>query len=718
MTRVLVLATALIAAASGVAAQDLTVRSGEHEGYTRLVVQVPPDTTWSLKQTKNGARLNVALKDVRFQTSSVFQRLTENRLASISQPEAGGSLELEFGCECAASAFLFKDTMIVVDIAPGSFLPPLTSDIPGPFLPTAPKEKDTLHADHSIDLLALPLFNQNANGFEQQLSTRLLQGADRGIVDLNIAPVGLRDSTGNQSLFIPPEVELNVQVSSVLEELNGLLGPDIPHLERRPPCISSAELGFDDWSDERPFAEQAAHLRSGLYQEFDKVDREQALRLARLYAYSGFGAEALRALELVGQKSAAADRISAVARVLDDGPLADTNPFEGLQRCDGDAALWSVLTEGQLSNDANLIAMEQSFARLPDHLRRHVGPSLSDILVDADELEAARRVLRSVDRVETEAGPDVTQSKAKIASAEGDTHKAEDLLEDVLSASDAALDAPLALARLVEKRWTERGSISPRELGLAASYVVEYRRSDIGPLMQQTQALALSLAQEFDAAIDLLDALPNDPDGAETRNRVMLVLTERADDATFLRRVLNLPNDQMQALTTDTAVAVANRLATLGFSRQVSTLAKRPQDRDRRRERSRLRAKAALFDLRPHQAMLDLGDDPSDEATALRADALTMIGDLGAAAELLNTFGQQDAANRLNWLADLPVEAGTDDKFARIAQTTVKLSAPPSRLQDTPLADAASLLADSAATRQNIADLLAAIEPEHDGPRP
>ena len=714
MIRLAILVTTLIAATTGAFAQDATVRSGEHDGYTRLVVQVPPGTGWVLKQTKNGALLNVALDDVTFQTGEVFQRLTENRLATISQAEPGAALQMEFGCDCVAKAFLFRDTMIVVDIAPGTFLPPLTSDIPSSALSPAPRDVTPAAPVQSLDTLALPLLNLNTQGFEEQLATRLVQGADRGIVDLSIAPVGPRTSANDQSLIVPPGLEMNINVTSVLDDLNGLLGPGIPQLEKKPPCISSAELDFEAWSDKRSFPEQVAELRSGLFGEFDIIDKDRILRLAKLYAFWGFGAEARGAIDLLGERSAETDRVSAIARILDDGQVPAPDTFAGLQRCESDAALWAVLTEGSLRGDANLVAIEQSFARLPDHLRRHVGPRLSDFLVNAQKVEAARRVLRSVDRVETETSPGAVQAKANVAKAEGDAARTEALLTEVITASDAALEAPLALTRLIEKRWVERGAVSPQELDLAAAYTVEFRRSEIGPQMKRTHAIALSLAQEFDPSMDLLADMAEDVESGETLNRVMLILTERADDATFLRRVLSLPKALSQDMTTDTAIAVADRLVSLGFSRSALALAKRPQDRLRRGERARLRARVALLDQRPHQAMLELADDPSDEAVLLRARAMEAAGEFAAAGDLLRTSGIIDEANRLFWLADQPGEAEPeiDLKFGQIAKATQELSAPPYRMTEKPLADAANLLQDSAETRQRIAELLAALEQE------
>ena len=530
-------------------------------------------------------------------------------------------------------------------------------------------------------------------------------------MDLQLAPIGPRPTVVANGPFIPSDLNANINVTSVLDGLNELLGPSLPQLEKRPPCISNADLGFETWAGTGPFPEQVASLRSSMFQEFDHIDKKKVLKLAQLYAYSGFGAEAQQALDLLGKQTPGADQIAAIARYLDGTPAPKPNPFADLQRCESDAALWAVLTEGKLTDEANLQVIEQSYVRLPDHLRRHVGPTLAEILTDADHLEAARRVLRSVDRVETDASADTSQAKAKVAAAEGDGPKSEALLNQVIESSGAELEAPLALARLVDKRWSDRGSVSPQELELAASYVQEFRRSDIGPQMLQTQIVALSLGHEFDQAMDLLQA--HDTGGSEALNRVALVLAERADDATFLRRALTLTPSQKQALSTDTAVAAAERLAALGFANAALELASRSQDRARRSDRARIRAQAALLQGRPRQAMLELADDPSDAAQMLRGQALQMTEDYEATAKLLREIGQGEKADRYVWLADRPetVDEASGSKFSAIRQTTQNLSAPPERTPEKPLADAQSLLDDSAQTRERILDLLAKVTP-------
>ncbi len=710
MTRLFKLIAALIALASPAFAQEVTVRSGEHAGFTRLVFNVPPDTGWVLTHRKNGARLSVDLEAATFQTNAVFGRLTTNRLAAMSQKKPGDGLDLEFGCDCVASAFLYRKSMIVLDIAPGTALPSLLADIP----PPRPDPQKKPERQDPVTSFELPLLSMNGQAFKDQLSTRLLQGADREVLDLNLAGIGPRRSPDLLALPMIDGLQSNVQLSTVLDDLNAILGAEFPQIHAKPACFTTVELGFETWSDSRPFQEQVAQLRAGLFKEFDDLDEDRAMALARLYAFHGFGAEAVQMLKMLADQNSDADRVQAIAHIVDNRPMPATSPFQGLQRCDSDAALWAALAEQQLAPDARVEAIEQSFARLPDHLRRSFGPRLSSILVNAEELEAARRILRSVDRVEDATTPALSHARAKVAEAEGDMTAEEEHLSQVITAPDAPDEAALALARLVEKRWTDRGAVSPQELELAAAYATELRQSEMGPMMTRTHAVALALTQEFDAAFDLIDTLPDGSDAPAVLDRHLQLLAERADDVTFLRQVLTLSGDQADGVSTPTAIALSERLMGLGFRSRAFAFANRDQDRARRSERARLRARAVLQNNRPHQAMLELADDSSDEASALRARALEASQEFAKAAEVLSELGDLQAANRYFWLADLleKTDANAVGKYVKLSETTQALRNPPERLADKPLADAANLLNDSIEARQQISTLLNAVESE------
>ncbi|NOC92038.1 hypothetical protein [Ruegeria sp. HKCCD6604] len=708
MKRIGFLIAVLVMAASAVTAQDVVVRSGEHDGFTRLVFDVPPDTRWVLAQRKNGASLTIALDDVTFKTSSVFGRLTTNRLASLSQENPGSALELEFGCDCVASAFLYRNSMIVLDIAPGELLPPLLENVPPPLIGKTAEGKPP-----SVETgLHLPLLTMTEQGIKDQLSTRLLQGTDRKLLDLKLAPVGPRNTAPSGTSVVPPRLRSNVRLTTVLDDLQNVLNAELQPIDHRPACISTAEMNFASWSGDTPFPDQVSALRSGLYKEFDKLDGEKAMNLAKLYASFGFGAEALSVFRLLETPPEGFEPVAAIARVVDNRPPLPRNPFNDLQRCDSDAALWAVLSEGELAPDANVEAIENAYSRLPDHLRRQLGPRLSELLVSAQQLEAARRILRSVDRIEPETISSVAQAKASVAKAEGDSDREEELLTEVITSTDAATESPLALARLVEKRWSERKAVSSQELDLATSYAVEFRRSELGPMMNRTYAIALSLSQEFDRAFDVIKAQPPGPDSDGAINRHLQLLAERSDDATFLRQTMEVMQPDMTAvLTTDTAIALASRLADLGFAQQTFALANKPEDQSRRSDRARLRARAALLSGRPHQALLELADDNSAEAIALRAQAMVSTEDFAAAGEMLRDLEQNEAANRYFWLAgvsDKRLEPA-GGKYAALNQTTQALSDLPERLAEKPLADAENLLKDSQSARQRIDEMLNAV---------
>ncbi|AXT27931.1 hypothetical protein D1823_15990 [Ruegeria sp. AD91A] len=708
MKRIGFLIAVLVTAANVVTAQGVVVRSGEHDGYTRLVFDVPPDTGWVLAQRKNGASITIALDDVTFKTNSVFGRLTTNRLTSLSQKSPGSALEMEFGCNCVASAFLYRNSMIVLDIMPGDFLPPLLEDIPPP-LSGRTAEATPPYIDTGLNL---PLLTMTEQGIKDQLSIRLLQGTDRKILDLELAPVGPRNTVSPDTTAVSSQLNSNVRLTTVLDDLQNILNAELQPIDPRPACISAGGLNFASWSGEAPFLSQVSALRLGLYKEFDKVDDEKALKLAKLYTSYGFGAEALSVLKLVETPPDGTKQISAIARVVDNRATLPMSPFIGLQRCESDAALWAVLSEKELAPDANIEAIEHAFARLPDHLRRLLGPRLSQILVSAQQLEAARRVIRSVDRIEPETTPSVTQAKASVAKAEGNSEREEELLTEVITSTHAAAESPLALARLVEKRWSERKTVSSQELDLAASYAVEFRRSELGPIMNRTYAIALSLSQEFDRAFDVIKALPPGPDSDSAVNRHLHLLSERSDDATFLHQTMEVMQPDMVAvLTTETAIALASRLADLGFAEQTFALANRPEDQSRRLDRARLRARAALLSGRPHQALLELADDNSDEALALRAQAMVSTEDFAAAGDMFRGLEQNEAANRYFWLAGVSDERlePTGGKYAALKQTTQALSDLPVRSAERPLADAENLLKDSQSARQRIEDMLSAV---------
>ena len=83
----------LVVGATTSDAQEIPVRSGAHDGFTRLVVHLPRRVEWQLNGTGRERRLSFGKDGMRFDLRSVFARIDGRRLAAVRQPPgrwAGG----------------------------------------------------------------------------------------------------------------------------------------------------------------------------------------------------------------------------------------------------------------------------------------------------------------------------------------------------------------------------------------------------------------------------------------------------------------------------------------------------------------------------------------------------------------------------------------------------------------------------------------------------
>ncbi|WP_264211880.1 hypothetical protein [Leisingera thetidis] len=121
--RVFAIAAALLTAVT-VQAQTIVTRSGEHRGFTRLVMRLPGGADWSLTQSGKTAIVNIDAPDAVFDTSRVFNLIPRTRLQSLAQNGPGQPLRLQLGCECTVTSYVQEDGYLVVDIRDGGMPAP------------------------------------------------------------------------------------------------------------------------------------------------------------------------------------------------------------------------------------------------------------------------------------------------------------------------------------------------------------------------------------------------------------------------------------------------------------------------------------------------------------------------------------------------------------------------------------------------------------------
>lgn len=746
MARVLA-ALLFLVAIMPVHAAEIDVRSGEHGDFTRLVLRIPEKTGWKLENDDRLAKLTIELPELKFSFDTVFDRVPRKRLNELRQSQIGAPLELSFACDCEARAFVQSGTLLVVDIRDRPVskqkvaLPLRMGREPSQSAkeeeqlvkdqPIEDRRKDAAQLPKSSGVLRSSVAQQLAPSFipsglggrtvENRLYSRIMRGVDQEVLTLNPLEVKgadeasakaqaelaetLASGLGLPNLRVTTVVDRDLRVSQEVATIQ-------PAVQR---CIGESHLVVEDWADETPFATQYASLRERLFGEFDKVDAEVALSLVRLYVHFGFGDEARASLGLLPASSSDHTLLAALAAAIDGRAAPQPNPLAGLQGCDTAASLWSVLSERRAPENTDTNAVLRSYGRLPAHLRAYLGPVLGEYLAEAGFVDAAQHLIRAVERGDEADKPSVAVVEAKLAGLQNNPAIEEQKLTEVIEDASASTHAPRALIALIEKRWSEGGSVTQKELLLADSFRREYRTSEIGPQLQTAYVIALGLSAQFDAAMAVLLTPGQEREGAvwqDTMDRILQRITTHADDITFLRHVAMLDGDPFLALRTGTANAAALRLNELGFFEDALRFADRPQDRKSREARAEIIARATLGAGRPHRALLELESVSGVEAERLRAEAMRASGALEQAAEALVRAGDLDTASRYVWLAgaESPLSGAEETRFGEIHLLGQALLRNPDPTEETPLAAARSLVEDSAQVRDQIETLLGRLQ--------
>ena len=579
---------------------------------------------------------------------------------------------------------------------------------------------ETLTADSS---LLMDLEENRRAALVNDTETRLLQqigrASDQGLLKPNEqgqAALQL-DPLGNENRPLNPLD--NMSVTSAIDRETGLFAVSNGRDEAASHCIPDLEIAVYKWGKETPFAEQIGALRNEILGEFDQLNRDATLKLARTYLYFGFGAEAVSTLHMLSEsnlKPRSREIMTTMAQILDGEELPVNTIFSGQQTCSGGAAFWAAMADGVVKKGANSDAIQQTFARLPAHLRVQLGARMTRLFAEAGDPSVAKATLRSVDRTGVEGVPDRNLAEAAIAELDGDTDAvARNLTEEVAEQSQ---NTPLALIELVELSYAERRALSPDVPDLTASYELEYRDAVLGAELRKAEVMALALTGSFDAAFKKSAKL-EERDGLMARDSVntplMTLLTENADDVTFLKYALIFAHEAGATRAGQVGDIIARRLLDLGFAEQAEMILRKmslePQNEDRRM----MSAEAHLQLDQPQRALVELMGLEGQQADRMRAEALWRNKEYERASEYMMSAQDLDGAARGFWLSeDLEaVEAISEDAapFRSVAEVTKQIDSAVREPEGLPpLAEARALVESSVGARSSIEELLRKVE--------
>ena len=575
------------------------------------------------------------------------------------------------------------------------------------------KAKEAADAAISIDLAD----EQRAalvNGTEARLLQQIDRASDQGLIQLegDTDQSQILDPLGNGERL---EGLPNVSVPSAVDRETGLLAMRRKQDREELLCIRNSRVAVYNWKGEGSFDAQIGALRNKLLGEFDKIYKDAVLNLAKTYLHFGFGAEAVSTLHLLPEgkiKPEKRETLIAIAHILDGVPMPVNNVFTGQQSCESDVAFWAALASGSIKSNANTDAIQQSFAKLPPHLRVHLGPRMSTLFAEAGNPHVAKVTLRSVDRTGAETVPDLNLAEAAIADLEGKPEEVAVFLTEEVA--ERTRNAPTALIDLIDLSVKERRALSPDVPDLTASYELENRETELGRDLRRVEVAALALVGRFDEAFEQFQAL-DDRDGPGARKSasgaLFTLLTENADDLTFLKYGLAFANDATQSEAAELADILSRRLLDLGFHQASSVLlSKAPLD-EQNSDRRMMHAEIALRREQPQKALVELMGLKGKQADRLRAQALWLNEEYERAAEYLLESEDQNGAARGFWYsADLEAAEKLDRDaapFGEVAELTIGIDEAAQAPEGlTPLAEARSLVDSSMSARTDIERLL------------
>lgn len=705
------------------------VTSGEHPGFTRLVMQYDGPVNWQLGRTLDGYALRVQDDRPGYDLSKAFNLIGKGRLAALWPDSATGDLHFGIACACYAMPFEFRPGIVVVDLYDGappkgsSFEQPL--DLPVPKAPPVPEPVPAAVEDrpplYDWTTLALPSAGPRSadragTGHFTPLSTDLASAED-GLQQLRLSLIEEMSRGASQGIVdmakpkAPPEPapeDPNSPVAIHLGETPNLVvrqkGEEGMRLGAEgAACISDEQLDITFWGANRPVRDQIGPERQGLTGEFDKPDPDAVTRAVRFNLFLGFGAEA-RALTRAFPNDLPDRSIwDSMARILDQDP--DPAPaFTGMQDCDTAAALWATLAdpEARPTDEIGKAAILRSFSAMPPHLRRLLGPRLVERFLQAEDFSVATALRDAVLRAPGDPGPEIVVMQAAMSRAMGEPGKAEAQLEPLAATSGPA--SAEALVALVEQRATLGQTVDFKDVQTLEELLKERKDGAEAPRFQHALILGRAASGDYDTAFAEAAETP------DTVEPLWTLLAQAGPDTALLRHATLAAGQPAPMAARKAAGLIADRMLGLGLADQAAAWLSQAESAP-----TLLRARVALAQGKAQVALGLLAEDSSAPALAVKADALQSMQEDGAAAEVFAQLGKPEeqwaALSRSQDWEALAKEGPEPWK----AVAGIILPAEPAMGQDPatelgPLARNKALVEDSANTRDAITKLLETVK--------
>ncbi|WP_424939079.1 hypothetical protein [Aliiroseovarius sp. S253] len=714
-------------------ARDISVRSGEHAGFTRLVFYTKATDTIEVSNTDEGYLLSLSPNVTSFNLSRAFDLINRSRVHALIPKEAG-KIAIQQGCDCHLTDFRLPTGELVIDIVDGpdpkagTSVETISSSLPRainveqqraslPLLSATANQSELAdNQDKPSDDSIQEMLNSTVEApklNKQELLRQLSRAASQGLVDANITPSGhsqiaLPAATEEPTPIRPspshtPDQHVRMQTAIELAQASqssASVTTDANHA-----CLPDEQFDIARWGAYMPEFNAPLFESSNYLGEFDRPDKALLVSHIRQKIYMTFGLEALQLMGNYVDNLGDGSVLRMMAEVVEYGEAKSHAHWDSQLICNTRGALWASLAQPTLQGRINTNAVLRSFSELPLHLRAHLAPGLARKLLDAGRVEAAVQIRNMATRSGRIPSGEEAILQAEIDLTKGETDKAEQELADTIQT--VLTQTQPAISTLIESKLQNGKGISDNELSLLASVAFEHKGSTEGDRMQRLQIRALFHMGRFTPAFDLLDRSTPVVNHDELLNDAGSYLVSLGSDAEFL--TYSLTRRDWGTISANVKLEMAERLSELGFhehARRHVLSGNAPPSRTARE----FLAKVAVVQNKPKVALGYLAGLDSDNANFLRKAAVNQSGnpDSQSASAMQATSYASDVRSNL----DTP-----EHSLPATVQKLLASETPTSTVSiQSDLKTYQSILDHSSETRTALSDLLGII-PTIDGTR-
>ncbi|WP_281858787.1 hypothetical protein [Litoreibacter halocynthiae] len=470
-------------------AKPAVVKSGEHDGFSRLVLYTGKAQTWSQSRSANSISVTIGGWTSGFDTSDVFRMIPPDRIARVESTNS--SLNIVLDCNCPIDIQTVDRVGLLVDVfdEPVSLT---TEAKPAPATYYWPDPEEFIRQRENtsaVSALRKNLSERIGKATTQQLLTPIPTKLPKS--EALPAPTGAK--------LLPEPPANRIRTTSAFDRA---ARREHVSTATKPECPPERLGDIENWGTEFSFSDQISDARNSLVGEFDELDQAEALRLTKLYLYFAMGAEALATIDTLGLTGEQVQFLRPLAKILDGGNTANFPTKLPSNGCDGMLAVWAAISS---SDDLKIAepqakVITESFNRLPHHLKSALGPYLM-VRLHQDGQEIAVSVLRnSLARHH----PDLEAD----APVQGDLESlsVKDLMVVVEKSNS---ETPQALVLMLQQSIEKGLAVEPPMAEIARSFVVQQSgdksSKDLTMLLAQNSVLRGDYADALDAAAKLGD---------------------------------------------------------------------------------------------------------------------------------------------------------------------------------------------------------------------